>query len=261
LFDEEFVRRCRNEYQRWQEDIFFIHRDASFAINDLLERAPALILPAIANPHLLDFAEHIIGPFVQLDSVVIVGSPSSKENQRGGVVCWHRDRFATFPVDGVYTMPNTLIVLCYLQEMNYDIGPLRVIPRSHRSAIALREKEAYLPHSNEHFLFLNAGDAVVLHNSLLHSGTENSSSETRFFLGIAYNRSYMLQQDNFRGPNCLLLQKHATDHRDHRLLRLLGCDEKLEDRLNSGFLRPDEEYWAQWKEEDLKEIQLGGSTS
>ena len=39
---------------------------------------------------------------------------------------------------------------------------------------------------------------------------------------------------------------------DHRALRLLGEDDHLQARANSGFQRPDEERWTQWASADAE---------
>ena len=41
-----------------------------------------------------------------------------------------------------------------------------------------------------------------------------------------------------------------TLYNDHRALRLLGQDDHLQLRANSGFQEPDEVRWAQWQQAD-----------
>lgn len=57
----------------------------------------------------------------------------------------------------------------------------------------------------------------------------------------------MKRQDMFDGPNCRALLERACKRNDRQLMRLLGQDLDLETRLNTGFLRPDEELWAEWR--------------
>lgn len=250
LFAREHVEQIRDRYPIWQEEARLITGTKPPVITNLLERDPALVLPCVAHPTLLDFLEGVIGPFVQLDSTVLAGFAPLDSPPESRVTCWHRDRFALFPKDNVYIRPNTLLCLCYLQEMTDAIGPLRVIPGSHRTAITLDEAQAYAPHPDERLLHLQPGDLVILHNTVLHSGTLNISRQLRLFFGLAYDHTYMRQQDTFSGPNCQDLLARAKACHDRRLQRLLGYDEKLEDRLNTGFLHSEEEHWASWQEED-----------
>lgn len=96
-------------------------------VGDLLERYPRAMLPVVAHARLLDLAEEIMGPFVQLDSLILFGAPPDPRRRHGKPVCWHRDRFGSFPT-GAYVRPLTLICFAYLQSMTTEAGPLRVIP-------------------------------------------------------------------------------------------------------------------------------------
>jgi ectoine hydroxylase-related dioxygenase (phytanoyl-CoA dioxygenase family) len=220
-----------------------------FQFCNLLELFPAQMLQCVLDKALLELAEGIMGPFVQVDSVCLVGSNSKDERMVGRPVQWHRDRFAVFP-NGQYVTPRVLLVLVYLQTVDEKVGPLRVIPGSHRSPVTLTDMELTCPHAEEELLFLAKGDAVVLHHSILHSGTHNVSAEPRTILGIAYNYSFMRQQDDFSGSICSTLRERALATSDFRLMRLLGKDVQLETRWNTGITVPERELWEQWLKED-----------
>jgi hypothetical protein len=97
---------------------------------------------------------------------------------------------------------------------------------------------------------MKAGDTIMTHTGLLHSGTPNLSDEKRYFFSVYYNISWLKHTDTFDGPNCAQLKAWARAHADHRALRLLGEDDHLQARANSGFQRPDEERWKQWATDD-----------
>jgi hypothetical protein len=42
---------------------------------------------------------------------------------------------------------------------------------------------------------------------------------------------------------------------DHRALRLLGEDDHLQQRANSGFQQPDSDRWQQWAAEDREALE------
>jgi hypothetical protein len=65
-----------------------------------------------------------------------------------------------------------------------------------------------------------------------------------------YNLSWLRTTDDHSGPNVARVIAEARKRGDHRVLRLFGVDDHLERRANSGFLRPDEERWAEWAAED-----------
>lgn len=219
------------------------------AVTGILERYPRPAMTAVADPALLAVAEGLMGPMVQLDSVVLVGAAPVDVAQRGDVVCWHRDKFGFFPL-GAYTRPLALIAIAYLQHMTDAAGPLRVIPGSHRLPVRLAPTDVAKPHPDEVMVHCAPGDVVLLHHNLLHSGTRNTSTEERQFLGFVYSLSSLRQEDNFNGPNCLALLVTARRTHDRRMLRLLGEDDLIFPRQNSGFLEPHDEDWRLWVDED-----------
>jgi ectoine hydroxylase-related dioxygenase (phytanoyl-CoA dioxygenase family) len=227
-------------------------------VGDLLERYPEHLLPVVMHPEILGAAEGIMGPFVQLDSVVLHGMQPHAEHHAGLPICWHRDRFGAFPA-GIYARPSALICFVYLQEMHDTFGPLRVIPGSHAEQVQLGGGELTRPHPRELLVKTTPGDVVMIHNNLLHSGTYNVTEEERMFLGISYTLSHIGSRlDNFAGPNCQGLLETARRIRDRRLLRLLGQDEKVQERINTGFTAPAERDWQKWFAEDDAHAQSGG---
>lgn len=220
------------------------------AVGDLVERAPRFTLPILLDSRLVAFAEAIMGPRLQLDSVVLNADPAADESDRLGVVQWHRDRFGYLPPDGKYVAPMSVVVLCYLQDMDDDAGPLRVIPGSHRNPITLTPEEQTEPHDQELLVHTEAGDAVVIHHNLLHSGTKAVRPGERRFMGWIYNLSSLIHEDTFAGPNCRQLVADARKRNDRRLLRLLGEDPLIVPRQNSGFVSDERAEWREWLEED-----------
>ena len=151
----------------------------SFWFGNMLERAPHLMWQAVANPQVLDFAEQVVGPFIQLDNLTLAAFPpmSAEEAAEGGCG-WHRDRWGHMPT-GQYDRPLAINAICYLQDLTERSGPLRIIPASHINPVAMSETERSKPHPDEELLYLEAGDVVLTHNGLLHSGTANTSNAKR----------------------------------------------------------------------------------
>jgi len=222
----------------------------SFWFGGVFEEAPEAFLPAICNPLLLDFAESVMGPFVQLDNLSLVGFPSiDPDGAKGKVSGWHRDRWAKIP-GGVYERPLAINAISYFQDLDEFSGPLRVIPGSHREPLTMDGAARSRPFPGERIVCLRAGDVVFIHNALLHSGTPNTSGKTRFFFSLYYNLTWLRSTDNHGGPATQALVEQARERRDYRLQRLFGQDEQMPARANSGFVRPDEELWAEWSAAD-----------
>ncbi len=217
----------------------------------ILELCPVETFEAVTQPVLLDLLEEMMGPFVQLDGVSPVGFspvPDAKSSVRG----WHRDRWAEFP-SGTYTVPRAIHILCYLQDIDDESGPLRIIPGSHVRPVAIQPEDETLPHCDEQLVYPRSGQAVVLHNKVLHSGSLHKTAGLRSFCSTCFNQCWLPQPDDFTGPNCQRLRKQAESTGDRRLIRLLGTSAEFGagfNRSNCGFLRPDKTYWDEWIDED-----------
>ena len=216
---------------------------------DVLEHKPELVLPALSNKRLLDFAEMVIGPHVQLESITYRRTPPETVVD-GEVLGFHRDMFAFFPEDGVYHRPLLLNALSYLQDLTDETGPLRIVPGSpcaghtddpRRGAPSAPRGGGRLPPGRGHRVF---------HCSMLHSGTANRSSDYRYLFFLTLNHSWLKHRANYRGPVSQAVIAQARERNDRRLMRLLGVDDQFFRRANCGFLEPDEENWKRWIADD-----------
>ncbi|MDV6011205.1 phytanoyl-CoA dioxygenase family protein [Haloechinothrix sp. LS1_15] len=253
VFSREEIANFRQLRDDAERDWCFVNgsTERPVVVGDLLERYPRAILKVVAHRAILGLADSILGPFVQLDSVVLHTSEPRSPEYYNGVVCWHRDRFGSFPV-GTFTRPLAVIVFVYLQDMDLKTGPLRVIPGSHRNPVEIATTELTEPHSQERIVSCSPGDVVVIHNNLLHSGTHNVSEDERRFLGVSYTLSCMgSRHDTFDGPNCRALLETARRMHDRRLMRLLGDDDQILTRQNTGFTTA-HTGWDEWREEDQR---------
>ena len=223
----------------------------TYWLSSVVEFEPWLMLPAVANPTILDFAERVMGPFVQLDNLTFMGFPSvPKEEAAGAASFWHRDIWAWVPTGDQYIRPIACNAITYLQDMDDGYGPLRVIPGSHREPITISEENRRKPHPREKLVYSKAGDVIFTHCALLHSGTPNSTGKLRYFFSIYYNLSWLRHRDNHSGPNVQKIIHMAREKNDRRLMRLFGVDDLVYQRANSGFNEPDEAMWNQWIAED-----------
>ncbi len=224
-------------------------QQAQWWFGNTLELLPKLMLPIVSNPLLLDFADQIIGPFMQLDNLTLAAFQSESSSRKGEVAGWHRDRWAQLP-KGRYEKPWAFNAISYLQDMDDLYGPLRVIPRSHVNPVSISEDQQRKPHPDELLVYAHAGDVIFTHNALIHSGTTNVSGRLRFFFSIYYNHSWLKHTDCHSGPNCQEILERARERGDHRVRRLLGDDAQLQNRCNWGFLKAEEARWKEWIEAD-----------
>jgi hypothetical protein len=220
-------------------------------LSSVVEYEPWLMLPAVSNPAILDFAERVMGPFVQLDNLTFMAFPSLPSAEaKGRTSGWHRDIWAWVPPGSDYIAPLACNAITYLQDLTDENGPLRVVPGSHREAITVPPDRLQVPHPREVVVYAKAGDVVFTHCALLHAGTPNMSGKLRYFFSIYYNRSWLRYRDNHGGPNVAKILQLARQRNDRRLMRLFGVDEQIFRRANSGFQVADEEMWDRWIQED-----------
>lgn len=224
---------------------------------DLIEVAPELAIRAVANPTLLDFAELVMGPFVQLDGLtLVVWPPFQAHNPDQMDIHWHRDPWSQVPRSTSYDRPLAINALTYLQDLDDRMGPLRVIPRSHRKPLTIPTHLRAQPHPEEQLIYLRRGDVIVMHNYLVHSRTPNHSNSTRSYLSVYYNLTWLRTSTRFDGASSRSIIQLAEDNNDRRMLRLFGVDSQLEARTNSGFLTENEHCWEDWIREDRNVLQL-----
>lgn len=242
LFKEADIAKWRERFDQLSAE----YGESWF--RDTLEYAPKLFWPAVSHPLLLDFAELVMGPFVQLDNLTLAGfAPVPKDEADGKVAGWHRDRWGRVPTGSEYRRPPGANAISYLQDLTDDFGPLRVIPGSHRRPLTMTEEQRHQPHPDELVIHMKAGDVCFTHADLAHSGTPNTSGRKRYFFSIYYNLTWLKHTDTHRGPLTQQLLEEARSRNDHRHMRLLGVDEHLQTRCNSGFmLAEDEVRWREW---------------
>ena len=246
VFDESQMLLWREKHQQLSAE-----NDGQTWFGNMLEAAPDLMWPAVTQPTILEFVEKVMGPFVQLDNLTLAAFSSIEpQKAKGRVSGWHRDRWAHVPYTDAYHRPNAINAISYLQELTDAFGPLRVIIGSHRTPLTMEDTERAKPHPAETLIHMKAGDVVITHNGLVHSGTPNTSGQLRYFFSIYYNLTWLKHTDHHSGPHTQQLLAEAKAANNHQLMRLLGVDEQLQPRCNSGFLLPDEERWEEWAAAD-----------
>ena len=130
LYSAESMERWRNEQSRLQHESAAVPGAGGETVwfGNMLERSPQLMWEAVANPTVLDFAETVVGPFVQLDNLTLAAflpmDAESREKARGTASGYHRDRWGRMP-NGTYERPLAFNAITYLQDLTDDNGPVR----------------------------------------------------------------------------------------------------------------------------------------
>ena len=117
MLGDDWVAEMRDAFEEIADRIPNPDGSRSATFVDVLEHKPDLVLSAMSNPRLLDFAEMIVGPHVQLESVTYRRT-APQPADTNPVLGFHRDMFAEFPQEGVYHRPLLFNALSYLQDLD-----------------------------------------------------------------------------------------------------------------------------------------------
>ncbi len=83
----------------------------------------------------------------------------------------------------------------YLDDIDQDLCPTRVVPGSHRAGRPPRAGEEHWHGRTAQAVLCQAGDALMFRSELWHAGSENSSAERiRYLLQVHYGRRMVAQK-------------------------------------------------------------------
>jgi ectoine hydroxylase-related dioxygenase (phytanoyl-CoA dioxygenase family) len=158
------------ERRVWHERVLFRRQ----AFRDLLDVKP-----------LVENAEALQGADVQLLALDLLLVRDGSDG-----IGWHRD------VQFVCNKTLSINTGIYLQDLTDDVGPLRVLPGSHRveDGPDVRGSD---PIPGERTVYAKAGDAVFFDAALLHAGGCNTSGADRLAVFPYFGRYWVKRMDNY----------------------------------------------------------------
>ena len=130
-------------------------------------------------------AETLQGPDVQLLALDLLLVRDGSDG-----IGWHRD--VRFVCNKTLSVNSGI----YLQDLTEEVGPLRVLPGSHRAEDPPGQGAAdSLP--GEQTVHAKAGDAVFFDAGLLHAGGRNASGRDRLAVFPYFGRYWVKRMDNY----------------------------------------------------------------
>lgn len=165
----------------------------------------------LVNTRFFDVVRQLVGEDVQvLDYQALEIAPSGGKERD-----WHADfRFFSTP---------TLTVNCgiYLTDMTPEVGPLYVVPGSHRWAREPSPEEAERSLDGEVEVAVAAGTLVAFDGQLWHTGTRNASQHPRRALFPYCSHYWVKRMDEFyKTP----LPRIVAESDDPRVKQLFGIE-------------------------------------
>ena len=155
-------------------------------IQDL--EADALFLEYLGRPLFREICRRVYGAGTPV--AVYRAMFMNKPARRGTFLPWHQDRWVALDRDPLITVwtaldPATIANGCV--QVIRGSHRLGLINPSHHSAFLTEEQAAALaPAERVEFLELEAGEAVLLHNWLLHASDVNRTDSPRRAFGVCY---------------------------------------------------------------------------
>jgi hypothetical protein len=158
-------------------------------IRHLADKHPAF-LEMIDFPPALSVARALFGPLVQLRGFtgrVCYPEDPYQETE------WHFHlRLVPDPIPPLFSRPQSLDVLLYLDDLNDRNGPLCVIPGSHHWLEQDLDRQGFDDHPDQVLLRLPAGSCVLAHGSLWHRALPTQPGATmRRLLLFGYSPAHM----------------------------------------------------------------------
>ena len=166
----------------------------------------------LEHPPIIDRHRAIFGAQTQLLQYDFLRQgPKSYAAERG----WHRD--FVFPGD----RPLSINTILYLDDIDDEVGPTRVVPGSHRGeALPTARNE---PVDGEVALYANAGDAAFINSAIWHSGGCNKGQGLRRGIYLYYGYWWLKRYESEQK-----LPWQALENASEKRLCLLGV--KMPDR-------------------------------
>jgi hypothetical protein len=185
-----------------------------------------VFIDLIEHPPIVDRHRAIFGAQTQLLQYDFLRQgPRSDAAERG----WHRD--FVFPGD----RPLSINTILYLDDMDEEVGPTRVVPGSHRGEGLPQVPNEPLP--DEVALYARAGDAAFVNGAIWHSGSCNRGSGLRRGIYLYYGYWWLKRYESEQ-----VLPWQALENVSEARLELLGV--KMPDRDIHQY-RPATEYFCE----------------
>ena len=167
---------------------------------------------ALMKPALIDSVRRILGDELQLiayDSADTLPRSGTHRN-------WHADM--SFWSDA----PLTVNVGIYLQDMTPEMGPLALLPGSHRWRRSPAEEEAAVEYAGEFEARVPAGTAVMFDARLWHSAGRNESERHRRALFPYFGHFWMKRAAELYPRELPPLPEYITERPDPLTRQLFG---------------------------------------
>lgn len=175
----------------------------------LVARVPST-REVVTHPYILAAAETFLGPYT--DRIILHLTQTIYINPKQGAQPLHRDRLAWggYLPRSVEPQFNTIWALTDFTKEN---GATRLVPGSNQWPDEQRAEPEQMCQAE-----MSAGSVLLYSGSVIHSGGENKSTQSRLGLNITYCLGWLRQEEN----QYLSCPPHIAKDLDPQLQELLG---------------------------------------
>ncbi|MCA1594843.1 MAG: phytanoyl-CoA dioxygenase family protein [Chloroflexi bacterium] len=193
-------------------------------VRHLMDKHPAFLEFLNFSPA-VSVARALFGPYIQSRGFTArVCYPDDPHQE----TTWHfHQRLVPDPIPPLYSRPQSLDVLLYLDDINDQNGPLCVVPGSHLWLDQDLARSDFGDKPGQVVLRLPAGSAVIAHGSLWHRAlpTQPGGSVRRLLLfgyGPTWMKAAIYGKKPQDGLTSRLLQTPDLDEETRELLGVAG---------------------------------------
>jgi hypothetical protein len=151
-------------------------------------------LQFIDRPGLIDLVEAALGADCHM-----IGMTAWRSHPGYRSEALHVDYLPFESPDSALPAPSRIPIFImtvhfYLSDVTADLAPTRIVPGSHRSRRAPRDKDVEWQGRPPETVLACAGDALVFRSDVWHAGSDNRSQRAiRYLLQVHYGRREMAQ--------------------------------------------------------------------
>lgn len=225
LFKGENLQKLRDALDRLEErecekrdNAMSSKRGWGFIPRHLMDK-DEVFLELLKFQPVLSIARAMMGPLVRLRALSARISYPGDDRQHQ--TPWHQHlRVISNPLPPWFSRPHCVDCLIYLDDLNEDTGAVAIVPGSH-NWLDKATPGKYEPIDGEVQLYVNAGDAVLIHGNLWHRALPTLHSKRRLLI-LSYTPTWLRKSPHGGNPPVDGLTQTVLKNADEEERILLG---------------------------------------
>lgn len=187
----------RDEVSRAHQEPCPTGHPTPFHRHQMFLRGPAFERMLDVGP-VIDVVEDLLG-----DDCHVIANNTVYTQPHSGIDRWHVDETVLFPLPPGTALPPAVqmpvwiaTAMFYLDDVDHELGPTEIVPRSHRSGRRPPEDGPLEWEGEGAVAFpVSVGDCLLLNGQTWHRGATNRTADrVRHVLQVTYGRRFIAQR-------------------------------------------------------------------